>query len=247
MLNGVAYRGSTWKCIGGKQMLVMDWMSAPVITVDVHDSMQHAVNLMTENKIGTLPVMQNNKLVGIVTDRDLKEAAPSSVAVFDIKQILRHLSQVKMENIMTREPITVPPDFTIEEAAEKLQDNNISGCPVLDRAGDLAGIITKNDIFRAMTSITGMSKRGLQLGFMLEDRPGAIKEVTDVIRKYDARLISIVTTYHKAPHGYRYVHIRTFGMNREILPEMKAELKKRAKMLYLVDLRHGERESYAGY
>ena len=68
-----------------------------------------------------------------------------------------------------------------------------------------------------MTTVSGMSKRGLQLGFMLEDRPGAIKEVTDVIRQYDARLISLLTTYDKAPHGYRYAYVRTFNVNRETL------------------------------
>jgi acetoin utilization protein AcuB len=228
-------------------MLVNDWMNTPVISVDAHDNMQKAVDLMTEHKIGILPVLQSGKLVGIVTDRDLKQAAPSSIAVFEIKQILYHLSRVKMEDIMTRDPITVPPDFTIEEAAEILREHNISGCPVLDQDGDLAGIITKNDIFRAVTSVTGIPKRGLQLGFLVKDVPGSIKEVTDVIRKFRARLVSIVSTYEKAPDGYRYLHIRTFNVNREKLPEMKEELKEKARLLYMVDLRDGVRESYASY
>lgn len=228
-------------------MLVNDWMNAPAITVDVHDSMNKAVKLMTERNIGMLPVLENGKLVGIVTDRDLKQAAPSSVAVLEIKQILYHTAQVTMEGIMTRDPITVHPDFTIEEAAEILRENNISGCPVLDRQGALAGIITKNDIFKAMATHSGMAERGLQLGFMVEDQPGALKGVTDVLYEYDARIVSILTTYEKAPHGYRYAHIRTFGMNRHILLEMKRVLKEKAKVLYLVDLKENTRDTYASY
>ena len=148
---------------------------------------------------------------------------------------------------MTKDPITVRPDYTLEEAAQTLRDNNISGCPVLDRDGELAGIITKNDIFRAMTSISGLSKRGLQLGFMLKDRLGAIKEVTDIVHQYGGRLVSIIATYDKAPPGYRYVHVRAFGMNRELLAEMKRILKEKTRMLYMVDLRDGVKESYASY
>jgi acetoin utilization protein AcuB len=228
-------------------MLVKDWMSTPVVSVDVHDSMHEAVNLMTEHNIGMLPVLKNSRLVGIVTDRDLKQAAPSSVAVVDIKQVFYHMNRVQIEAIMTRDPVTVYPDFTIEETAEILREYNISGCPVLDYQEQLTGIITKNDVFGAMTTVSGMSKRGLQLGFMLEDRPGAIKEVTDVIRQYDARLISLLTTYDKAPHGYRYAYVRTFNVNRETLSEMTRALKEKAKMLYLVDLKEGTRETYASY
>ena len=228
-------------------MLVNDWMSSPVTAVDVHDSMQKAVHLMTEKKIGMLPVLENGRLVGIVTDRDLKKAAPSSVAVFEMKQILYHMNRVKMEGIMTRDPITVQPDYTIEEAAEILREHNISGCPVLDEEGEMAGIITKNDIFKAVTSVTGMSKRGLQFGFQVLDNPGAVKEITDVIHKFHARLVSIMTTYNKAPQGYRYLHIRTFNVDRDRLPDMRRELQEKAKMLYMVDLRDGVRESYASY
>jgi len=194
-----------------------------------------------------LPVLDNGKLVGIVTDRDLKKAAPSSVSVFDIKQITYHLSRVKIEGIMTRNPVTVRPDLTIEETAQLLRDHNISGCPVLDLQEEVAGVITKNDIFRALISVSGLPKRGLQFGFMLEDRPGSIKEITDIIRLYHARLVSIMTTYEKAPPGYRYLYIRTFNIDRKRLPNMKRALNDVAKMLYMVDLRDGIRETYASY
>ncbi len=228
-------------------MLVNDWMSAPAITVDIQDSMHRAVELMTERTIGMLPVLDNGRLVGIVTDRDLKRAAPSPVVMFDIKQIMYHLARVKIEAIMSRNPVTVRPDLTIEETAQLLRENNISGCPVLDRQDEVAGVITKNDIFRALTSVSGLPKRGLQFGFMVEDRPGSIKEITDTLRQYHARLISIMTTYEKTPPGYRYLYIRTFNIDRKRLPDMKRDLSGIAKMLYMVDLRDGTRDTYASY
>ena len=82
---------------------------------------------------------------------------------------------------------------------------------------------------------------------MLEDRPGSIKEVTDIIRRFHCRLFSIVTTYDKAPHGYRFVYVRAFNVNRERLPELKKALGETAKLLYTVDLKEGVRETYASY
>ena len=81
--------------------------------------------------------------MGIVTDRDLKRAAPSQIALFEIKDILYQLAHVKIADIMTPDPITVRPDFTIEEAAYILRGNNISGCPVLDHEDRIVGVVTK--------------------------------------------------------------------------------------------------------
>ncbi len=228
-------------------MLVNDWMNTPVITVHVNDSMQKAATLMTDNKIGMLPVMNDAKLVGIVTDRDLKRAAPSSIESLEVKQLVSRLAQVKMNAIMSRNPVTLHPDTTLEEAAAVLQQHNISGCPVLDQDGDLAGIITKNDIFRAFTTLIGLPERGLLFGFLLEDRQRSIREVTDIMRQYHCRLISILTTYQNAPTGYRFVHIRAFNIPREKLQELKADLTQKAKFLYMVDLRDKVRETYASY
>lgn len=82
---------------------------------------------------------------------------------------------------------------------------------------------------------------------MLEDRPGSIKDVTDIIRRFHCRLFSIVTTYDKAPHGHRFVYVRAFNVNRERLPELKKALGETAKLLYTVDLKEGVRETYASY
>jgi acetoin utilization protein AcuB len=85
------------------------------------------------------------------------------------------------------------------------------------------------------------------LGFLLEDRPGSIKEVTDILRKYNARLLSVIATYSSAPEGFRYVYIRAYRVDRATLPDLKTELANTAKLLHMVDLRDGKRETYAGH
>jgi len=134
---------------------------------------------------------------------------------------------------------------TIEETAEILLKNKISGAPVVDEQGRVRGVITKSDLFRAMISLSGLSKRGVLFGVVLEDRPGSIKDVTDIIRAYDARLVSILTSYDKAPQGYRHVYIRAFNIDRSRLGELKDEIRKVCKLLYVVDHRENRREIFA--
>ena len=225
-------------------MLVKDWMSAKVVTVNANDSMQHAINLLMENDISMMPVLEDGQLVGVVTDRDLKRASPSDAVMLDIQRILYLLSKLEVGAIMSRYPITLPMDLTVEEAAEILLKNKISGAPVVDASGRITGIITKSDLFKAMMSLSGLSHRGVQFGFVLEDRPGSIKEVTDVIRSYGARLVSILSSYELAPEGHRNVYIRAFNIDRDKLVNLKNELKKQAKILYVVDHRENLREIY---
>lgn len=227
-------------------MLVNDWMNTPVVTIGARAKLERAAHLMTENEISILPVMDEDKLVGVVTDRDLKRAAPSNVGAPNDREVLARISRVAVREIMSRNPITVPPDYTLEETARVLLTNNISGCPVVSHEGELIGMITKKDLFRAIIALTGVPKRGVLFGFMLDDRPGSIKEVTDVIRRYHARLVSIMATYSRAPEGFRYVHIRAFQIDRRTLPDLKNELASTANLLYMVDLRDGKRENYAG-
>lgn len=225
-------------------MLVKDWMSRKVVTVNVNDSMQHGINLLMEHNISMMPVMEDGQLVGIVTDRDLKRASPSDAVMLDIQRILYLLSKLEVGAIMSRYPITLSPDHTMEEAAEIMLSNRISGAPVLDENKNIVGMITKSDIFKAMMSLSGLSHRGVQFGFLLDDRPGSIKDVSDVLRSFGARLVSILTSYEKAPEGYRFVYIRVFNVDRDTLPALKEKLMAKSKLLYIVDHRENIREIY---
>jgi acetoin utilization protein AcuB len=145
---------------------------------------------------------------------------------------------------MTRNPITVPYNYTIEEAAELLLQAKISGMPVVDKDGDVIGTITQTDLFKVLISLTGVGKKGVQFAFLLEDRAGSTKEVADIIRAYGGRMASILSSYEKAPEGYRYVYIRMYDVNRDKMPQLKEDLKKKAKMLYIVDSRDNKREIF---
>ncbi|MBW1775623.1 MAG: CBS domain-containing protein [Deltaproteobacteria bacterium] len=225
-------------------MLVKNWMHKVVITVDADDSMHDAIKCLKENEIRMLPVMKKNKLVGIVTDRDLKRASASDATSLEIHELLYILTEIKVKEIMTKDPITVPYNFTVEEVAEVLWKNKISGAPVLDEEGNIVGTITQTDIFRLLISLTGVGRRGIQFAFQLEDRPGSIKEVADIIRNYGGRMTSILSTYEGVPKGFRNVYIRMFGLDRDKLDEMREGFAKTATLLYMVDHRDNKREIY---
>jgi acetoin utilization protein AcuB len=225
-------------------MLVKNWMNKNVITVDVNESMLDAINLIKKHEILMLPVMRNGELVGVVTDRDLKRASASDATTLEVHELLFLLSKIKVKDVMTRPAKTVPFDFTLEETAEILLNSKISSAPVVDHDGQLIGTITQTDLFRAMLSMTGLEKRGVQFAFELKDRPGSIKEVADVIRKYGGRMASILTSYEGAPQGFRKCYIRMYGLDRFKMEDLKNELKAIAKVLYMVDHREEKREIY---
>ncbi|UCF84051.1 MAG: CBS domain-containing protein [Desulfobacteraceae bacterium] len=227
-------------------MLVKNWMSKDVITVDVNDSMQDAGKLIKKHNIHGLPVMENGKLAGIVTDRDLKRASASDATALEIHELLYLISEIKVKNIMTKNPITIPLDNTIDEAAEILMDNKLSGAPVVDKEGQLVGIITQTDIFRVMVSLTGVREKGVQFGFLLEDRPGSIKEAADIIRKYGCHVVSILSNYDDKSN-YRHVFIRACDGDWALLEQLKEELKEKTNMLYTVNHVNKKQEVYQDY
>ena len=218
-------------------MLVKNWMSTPVVTIEANDSMERAIELMKENCIKTLPVMKNDRLVGIVTDRDLKRASASDATSLAVYELLDLLAKIKIKNIMTKDPVTVHPDFTIEEAANLLRKKRISGAPVVNDQNRLVGIITKEDLFKVLSSISGVDQRGIQFAFRVEDRPKAVMELTDIIRNYEGRVVSLYSTNEGVPEGYRHVFMRAYRVNREQLDRLREDLEEKATVLYMVDRR----------
>ena len=93
------------------------------------------------------------------------------------------------------------------------------------RNEQLVGAITKGDMFRVLISLTGVGKKGIQFAFQVEDKPGSIKELADIIRKFGGRMVSILSSYEDVPEGHRKVFIRMYGVEREKLPELEGELK----------------------
>ena len=225
-------------------MLVKNWMSKNVITIDANDTMQNALTLLREHSIRMLPVMKKNRLVGIVTDRDLKKASASDATLLDVHELLYLLTKIRVKDIMTKDPITLPPDYTVEETARVLLENKISGAPVLDQSGKVIGTITQTDLFKVLISLTGIGNGGIQFGFQVEDRPGSIREVADIIREFGGRMVSILTSYDRAPDGYRRVYIRMRNIERSKLQQLKERLGAKASLLYMIDHQADNREIF---
>ena len=229
-------------------MLVKNWMSKDVVTVDAQDSVQDAALLLRRHNIRGLPVLDQAKLVGIITDRDIKKASASDATSLEAHELLYLIAKLKVEDVMTKDPVTVPVDYTVEEAAQILLEKDLSRVPVVAHTGQVKGMITQADIFRVLISLTGVRQKGIQFAFLLEDRPGSIKEVTDVIRNYGCRIVSIMSTFEgKEEEGYRHVYIRARDCDRDKVPQLKEELKTTARLLYAADYREKTRELYESY
>ena len=213
-------------------MLVKGWMTSDVMTIDEDTSMMKASQIMKENNVRRLPVMHKGKLVGMVTDRDIKEASPSKATTLDVHELYYLLSELKVKDIMSKNIITIGPEDTVEKAAVIMLEHRISGLPVVNDKGKLVGIITQGDIFKVLVSLTGVYRGGIQFAFNLEDRPGSIKEVGDMIRKHGGRMVSILTSYDMCDEGCRHVYIRIKDIPDDKLKALTEDLDKNFIMLY---------------
>jgi len=213
-------------------MPVQDWMSKDLITVDEDASIIKASKLMKQNRVRHLPVLRKGRLLGIVSDRDLKEATPSKATTLDIHEMYYLLDRIKVKSLMPKQLSTITPGETVEKAAAVMLNRNISALPVVDSQGALQGIITKGDIFRAFVSISGINQAPLAMGLDLEDRPGMVKAVTDLIRAHGGRIFSILTGYENAPEGFLRIFIRA----REVQDEeaLRKDLEGKYRVLYFI-------------
>jgi acetoin utilization protein AcuB len=216
-------------------MLVKDWMTQDPITITDDTSMMKAIHLMKQNRFRRLPVLHQGRLVGIVSDRDLKEASPSKATTLDVHELYYLLAELQVKDIMTRDPVTVSLEDTVEHAAQIMLDHTISGLPVVSGQGGVVGIITQSDIFRSFMHITGILQGGVQFAVRLEDRPGLIKEVVDLLRARGARFVSLLSSYATSQEGYRDVYIRVKNLGREAVEAARQELSSRYQVLYVKD------------
>ncbi|MBU2512003.1 CBS and ACT domain-containing protein [bacterium] len=225
-------------------MLVLNWMSRNVITIDVDDSLHTAIKLLKKYKIRSLPVMKDRKLVGIVSNGDIKRASASDATSLDIHEILYLIDKIKISDIMTKKPVTVLSSLTVDEVAEILLEKNISSAPVIDENNDVIGIITRSDILKVLIHLTGVERRGVDFGLKVKDEPGSIKGLTDIIRAHNGRIASILISYEQVVVGYRNVFIRVYQTDRKTLDHLKSELFRNSHMLYIIDHLEQKREIF---
>jgi acetoin utilization protein AcuB len=165
------------------------------VTIGSDASFYEARNLIHEKGVRHLPVVdKNNMLVGIVTDRDIREAAPSDATLLSVQELNYLLGKLKVSSFMTPKDklITINPDTLIEEAVQLMHDNKIGCLPVLEQ-GKLYGIFTETDALDHLVDIFGFKQKGTRLTLALEDKPGTMLGILEVFKKHNINIISTVT------------------------------------------------------
>ena len=124
-------------------------MSRSVVTLTLEQTLREAINLLQSKHIRHLPVVGDSKVVGIVTDRDVKRATPSLLSGIDREEYERVLKTTTVAHFMTREPLTVTPDTRLKAAVKIFLERKVGALPVVDD-GHLVGILTDIDILRVV-------------------------------------------------------------------------------------------------
>ncbi len=165
------------------------------VTIRPDASFFEARALIHEKGVRHLPVVdKNNHLVGIVTDRDIREAAPSDATLLSVQELNYLLGKLKVSAFMTPKEklITITPDTLIEEAVQLMHDHKIGCLPVME-GEKLYGIFTETDALSHLVDIFGFKQKGTRLSLALEDKPGTMLGILEVLKKHNINIISIVT------------------------------------------------------
>lgn len=173
-------------------MMVADVMTRNPLYIHPGMSVPDAHAFMQREKVGRLPVLDgNNKLVGIVTERDLANATPSAATTLSIYEMEQLLSQLKVEKVMQKKVITIAEDVVIEEAARIMVDNNISALPVMHN-DVLVGIVSDGDLFKLFINLFGARQPGVRLTILLPEHPGVLHTVSEKIVEKGGNVIAFV-------------------------------------------------------
>lgn len=175
-------------------MFVSRSMTPEVITVDQEASIFDAHELMAKNIIRHLPIVDSeNRLIGIVTDRDIRSALPYHLFKTPEKLVEKETyNQLKIKDIMTRNPFAISPTDTIQDALLLIQEKRVGAFPVVDEAGKLKGIISVRDLLRAFTNVLGIGEPGTLLGILVEEGLGQMKKIVDAITEENVSFGSIL-------------------------------------------------------
>jgi acetoin utilization protein AcuB len=162
-------------------MLVRSKMTPKVITAAPTTTLADALSLTRGNRIRHLPIVDNERLVGLVTDRDLRLAMPPMWASdANHTELAEAMHTRTVGEVMIREIITTSPDTPVEDAARSLYEHRIGCLPVLE-GDELMGIITETDVLRAFVKLVGADQNGTRLEILIHNRPGELSRVVRAI------------------------------------------------------------------
>lgn len=170
-------------------MLVKERMSKPVIFVHPDMPIMEALALMQREKIRRLPIIDDGKMVGIVSDKDLLNAAPSDATTLSMWELNYLVSRIEVNDVMTRQVRTVTEDTPIEEAARIMADNKIGGLPVM-REGRVVGLITETDLFKILLELMGAREGGLRVTAIIPDTVGELAKITSAVAACEGSFVA---------------------------------------------------------
>jgi acetoin utilization protein AcuB len=175
-------------------MFVSRSMVSQVITIDKDASVFEAQEKMAANGIRHLPIVDaDNRLIGIVTDRDIRSVMPYRlIKEKGIAEEREKVAHLKVEDIMTRNPKTISPMYTIQDALLMIQKEKVGAFPVVDDDGKLQGILSVRDLLRAFINVLGIGEPGTLVGIEVEEKIGQMKKIVDAITEENISFGSVL-------------------------------------------------------
>lgn len=175
-------------------MYVKQFMTSRVFTVSPEDNIADTMALMREKQINRLPVVDKGKLVGIVTDGDLREVSPSPATTLSIFELNYLVGKTTIRDVAVKKVITCTPDTKIEEAALLMREHGIGALPVVEN-GKLVGIVTESDIFDTFLDIMGFRSPGQRFVIETKDEVGVMVDLSSIMKEHDVDITSLAV-YH---------------------------------------------------
>jgi acetoin utilization protein AcuB len=173
-------------------MFVSRSMTRKVITVDQEATIFDAQELLAKNKIRHLPIIdKDRRLIGIITDRDIRSVLPYKSLMEDGSEKER-VSKFKVKDIMTKDPISISPADTIQDALLLIQNSKVGALPVVDDDHKLKGIISVRDLLRAFINVLGIGEPGALLCILVEEKVGQLKKIVDAITEENISFGSVL-------------------------------------------------------
>jgi len=176
-------------------MFVSERMATDVITIGPEDTIAEAKNKMSKSSIRHLPVVDSKGVVvGIVTDRDMRDAMPSTlIKKSNYEETVAKIMNYLVSDIMTRNPITIYGYFTIQDALLVIQKKKVGALPVIDEQGNLIGLLSTRDLLTAFVNVMGINEPGSLLCILVQDKPGQMKKIIDIVAQENISLGSVLT------------------------------------------------------
>lgn len=161
-------------------MAVKDFMTRKVVYISPDTTVSHAADLMREQGLHRLPVIENDQLVGLVTEGTIAQASPSKATSLSIYEMNYLLNKTKVKDVMIRDVVTVSGYASLEDATYLMLKNKISILPVVDNH-QVYGVITDRDVFQAFLEIAGYGEKGIRVRFVTEDEVGVLGKIVSLI------------------------------------------------------------------